>query len=75
MIKTKENCMARATPSLENYKVFGFFQNKLFTTLALTGASFFVSRRRGGMKTVAENALQAYNVFLESESVHSHASY
>lgn len=27
--------MAHATPSLENYAVFGFFQNNLFTTPAL----------------------------------------
>ena len=35
--------MAHATPSLENYAVFGFFQNNLFTTPALIGGLSFFS--------------------------------
>ena len=38
--------MAHATPSLENYAVFGFFQNNLFTTPAHLGGYFFMVEPR-----------------------------
>ena len=34
--------MAHATPSLENYAVFGFFQNNLFTPPALLWGGLFI---------------------------------